>query len=194
MDMLPSNETRANIQGALNNSLLTVNEAFKQYRTFSVNTNRTLPSVADLPDGPLQVSLVDKLSDDTQLVFQQQIYEITHASKTNQALITLHNQKPHALPRSHFHIEIDAEGKAIKYLNSMPVGKFVYELFLEEDSFYEYCHLIKIINNWTIGKESNLLITIPVSYMDLLQETFPELSLHEITRPFHCALITSEMG
>jgi hypothetical protein len=174
------------------NSVSTVSDSFNEYKTLLVQSSIELPPLSSPPDTAHKLSLTRHIDINKEMSYITQACETAIASSPCYSLITLHNQNANNVPKSHIHIEIPVETTYLTVLESiMSDRKFVYEIVLQDDSFYGYQLHLKELISWIKEKNHHIMITVPSPVVSHLELLLGEISVIEIQRPFRSPPCTS---
>jgi hypothetical protein len=174
-----------------NNVVHTMQEAYRQYRTFAP-TDQQMPEVANPPDTARHIQLNLDASTDSSLNFITSCVETSENSSPKYSLITLHSKGNVSLPKSHLCVNILPECLHSSKLNMIPEnGLFVFELLLLDQAFQYYKVHLENFLIWSKERGAPIFFTVPTEYSEELIQSLNAFSLTEIPRPFQLLPSTS---
>jgi hypothetical protein len=169
----------------LTNKVRTASEAFITYKTYAPQS-LVLPIMSNPPDSPRLTVISEQLTTMGKQHLENICAETEQNSEPNYSLITFHNGSHENFPKTHICTKISPTILSNNsLLDTIPKEvNFVYELLLMDNGFINYKSYLPNFVAWVNNRRGSLIFSIEEKYFPELNSLFPNLVLHEISRPF----------
>lgn len=183
----PKSSMNVDLDETINDSqniVNTVSEAYIQYKSYAPVDQNT-PLMSSPPDSPNKMLLTKEMSTNNQLQLLLLCTETTLSADSKYSLISFYSGEDMSLPQSHLSIKVTPDVIKESCQNIIPEDhRFVFELILNDSMYSQFHPHLNTLVEWAKSRKAPIIITIPTSFAENLQQGVFNTLLQEIERPF----------